>query len=89
MSGFVDRFRMRSAFCGQSVERQGSETTARNYKYNNYYYYDFLCANILEDQAQWPDKTKGLRKLVIVKQSVSYQRMCVGTGKPSRIDRQQ
>ena len=27
---------------------------------------DFFCANILEDQAQWRDKTKGLNKLVIV-----------------------
>ena len=26
---------------------------------------DFFCANILEDQAQWCDKTKGLSKLVI------------------------
>ena len=33
----------------------------------------FLCANILEDQAQWHDKTKGLNKLVIVKQCVSRQ----------------
>jgi len=32
-------------------------------------------ANILEDQAQWRDKTKGLNKLVIVKQSVSRQWM--------------
>ena len=30
---------------------------------------DFFCANILEDQAQWHDKTKGLSKLIIVKQS--------------------
>ena len=27
---------------------------------------DFLCANMLEDQAQWCDKTKGLCKLVII-----------------------
>jgi len=27
---------------------------------------DFLCPNILEDQAQWRDKTKGFSKLVIV-----------------------
>ena len=27
---------------------------------------DFLCANILKDQAQWRDKTKGLSKLVMV-----------------------
>ena len=36
---------------------------------------DFFCANILEDQAQWHDKTKGLSKLVIVKQCVSRQWM--------------
>ena len=33
---------------------------------NNNTINDFLCANILEDQAQWRDKTKGLRNLVIV-----------------------
>ena len=27
---------------------------------------DFFCANVLEDQAQWRDKTKGLCNLVIV-----------------------
>ena len=27
---------------------------------------DFFCANILEDQALWRDRTKGLTKLVIV-----------------------
>ena len=26
---------------------------------------NFFCVNILEDQAQWRDKTKGLSKLVI------------------------
>ena len=31
---------------------------------------DFFCTNILEDQAQWCDKTEGLSKLVIVKQCV-------------------
>ena len=36
---------------------------------------DLFCANILEDQAQWRDKTKGLSKLVIVKQCVSRQWM--------------
>ena len=36
---------------------------------------DFLCANILEDQAQWRDKTKGLSNHVIVKQCVSRQWM--------------
>ena len=35
----------------------------------------FFCANILEDQAQWRDKTKGLSKLVIVRQCVSRQWM--------------
>ena len=36
---------------------------------------DFFCANILEDQAQWPNKTKELSKLVIIRQSVSRQWM--------------
>ena len=27
---------------------------------------DFMCANILEDQAQWRDKTKGLSNIIIV-----------------------
>ena len=36
---------------------------------------DFFCTNILEDQAQWRDKTKGLSKLVIIKQCVSRQWM--------------
>ena len=27
---------------------------------------NFLCANILEDQAQWHDKTKGLSNFIIV-----------------------
>ena len=40
--------------------------------YNNN---DFFCANILEDQAQWRDKTKGLSKHVIVKQCASRQWM--------------
>ena len=32
---------------------------------------NFFCVNILEDQVQWRDKTKGLSKFVIVKQWVS------------------
>ena len=36
---------------------------------------DFFCANILEDQAQWGDKTKGLNKFMILKQCVSRQWM--------------
>ena len=35
---------------------------------------DFLCANILEDRAQWRDKTKALSNLVIVEQCVSRRR---------------
>ena len=34
---------------------------------------DFLCANILEDRAQWQDKTKALSNIVIVEQCVSRQ----------------
>ena len=36
---------------------------------------DFLCANILEDQAQWRDKTKGLSNPVIAKHCMSRQWM--------------
>ena len=36
---------------------------------------NFFCANILEDQAQWRDKTNGLSKLVIVTECVSHQWM--------------
>ena len=36
---------------------------------------DLFCVNILEDQVQWRDKTKGLSKLVIVRQCVSRQWM--------------
>ena len=32
---------------------------------------DFLCANILEDQAQWSDKTKGLSNCINIEQCVS------------------
>jgi len=34
--------------------------------HNNSYNKEFLCANILTDQAQWHNKTKGLSNLVIV-----------------------
>ena len=46
-----------------------------NLIYNNNNNNDFFCANILEDRIQWRDKTKGLNKLVIVKQCVSRQWM--------------
>ena len=46
---------------------------------------DFFCTNILEDQAQWRDKTNGLSKLVIVKQCVSRQWMDEDARKPRRI----
>ena len=46
---------------------------------------DFFCANILEDQAQWSDKTKGLSKLVIVKQCMSRQWMDEDARKLRRI----
>ena len=29
---------------------------------------EFFCANILDNQAQWRDKTKGLSKLVTMRQ---------------------
>ena len=43
--------------------------------YNNNNNNDLFCANILEDQAQWCDKTKGLSKLIIINQCVSHQWM--------------
>ena len=46
--------------------------------YNNNNNSDFLCTNILEDLAQWRDKTKGLSNLVIVKPCVSRQWMDEG-----------
>ena len=46
---------------------------------------DFFCANILENQAQWRDKTKGLSKLIIVKQCVSRQWMDEDARKLRRI----
>ena len=46
---------------------------------------DFLCANILEDRAQWRDKTKGLSNLEVVEQCVSRQRMDEGPRKLGRI----
>ena len=36
---------------------------------------DLFCTNILEGKAQWRDKSKGLSKLVIVKQCISRQWM--------------
>ena len=41
----------------------------------------FFCANFLEDQAQWREKTKGLSKLVIARQCVSRQCMDEGARK--------
>ena len=35
------------------------------YIYQTTYNNNFLCVNIVEDQAQWRDKTKGLSNLVI------------------------
>ena len=46
---------------------------------------DFLCANILEDRAQWRDKTKALSNLVIVEQCVSRQWRGEGARKLGRI----
>ena len=39
--------------------------------FNNNNNNNFLCANILENQAQWRDKTKGLSNCVNVEQCVS------------------
>ena len=46
---------------------------------------DLFCANILEDQAQWRDKTNGLSQLVIVRQCVSRQCMDEDARKLRRI----
>ena len=46
---------------------------------------DFFCVNILEDQPQWRDKTKGLSKPVIVKQCVSRHWMDEEARRPRRI----
>ena len=46
---------------------------------------DFFYANILENQAQWRDKTKGLSKLIIVIQCISRQWMDDDTRKLRRI----
>ena len=43
---------------------QTATTRVRKLTHNDNYN-DFFCANILKDQAQWRDKTKGLSKLVI------------------------
>ena len=43
--------------------RMHSEKTLKNKSNNND---EFLCANIHEGQAQWRDKTKGLRIIIIV-----------------------
>ena len=40
-------------------------------KFNNNNNNNFLCANILENQAQWRDKTQGLSNCVNVEQCVS------------------
>ena len=45
------------------------EVSIRPPSYNNNN--NFLCANILENQAQWRDKTKGLSNCVNVEQCVS------------------
>jgi len=45
----------------------------------------YFCANILEAQAQWCDKTKGLSKLVIVRQCTSRQWMDEDARKQRRI----
>ena len=50
-----------------SIDRTAKTTASYNNNNN-----DFLCANILEDQAQWRDKTKGLSNCVNVEQCVSH-----------------
>ena len=56
----------------RALTRFESEVTPLRIDNNNN---DFIYANFLEHQAQWRDKTKGLSKLVIVKQCVSCQWM--------------
>ena len=57
-------------------------THATIYNNNNN---NILCASILEDQAQWRDKTKGLSNLLIVSQYVSHRWMDEGARKLTRI----
>ena len=53
--------------------------------HNNNINNNLFCTNILEDQAQWRDKTKGLSKLVIVKQWLRRQWMDEEARKERRI----
>ena len=46
---------------------------------------ELFCTNILEDHAQWHDKTNGLSKLIIVKQCMSHQWMDEDARKLRRI----
>ena len=48
-----------------NMPRVSSIVYQKSFNNNNNNNNGFFCANILEDQAQWRDKTKGLRKLVI------------------------
>ena len=48
-----------------------SSKVPRSYCPSNNNNNNFLCANILENQAQWRDKTKGLSNCVNVEQCVS------------------
>ena len=53
--------------CTSLMAKSEPERTLNNNNNDN----DFLCANILEDQAQWRDETKGLSNCVNVEQCVS------------------
>ena len=56
-----------------ATAKQNSIQTAMSIFSINNNNIDFLCANILEDRAQWQDKTKALSNIVIVEQCVSRQ----------------
>ena len=57
-----------SVVCVNLSEWEHKHNNNDNDDDNNNNNNNFFFANILEDQAQWRDKTRGLNKLVIVKQ---------------------
>ena len=63
-------------FASQTLYSKIQESPQETFILISYFQYNnnnnnFLCANILEDQAQWRDKTKGLSNCVNVEQCVS------------------
>ena len=69
-----------SVYARKDTRRQEIPAQVRCYNNNNH----FFCANILKNQAQWRDKTKGLSK-IILRQCVSHQWMDEDARKLRRI----